>query len=136
MDSILTDTDEATAERLETGYQAATHYNRYVGNIYTGSLYLSLISLLEHHDLRWANNWFIQLWFGSVGEFFSATLVEGFEQHLNHKAHQNSLDQRIELSVEQYEDFFNRFDQLQFDHSKEAASQQNQIFYLERISDN
>ncbi|MCH8646375.1 hydroxymethylglutaryl-CoA synthase [Staphylococcus lugdunensis] len=137
LDSILTDTDETTAERLESGYQAATHYNRYVGNIYTGSLYLSLISLLEHHDLHAGQTiGLFSYGSGSVGEFFSATLVEDFEQHLSHKAHQNSLDQRIELSIEQYEDFFNRFDQLQFDHSKEDASQQNQIFYLESISDN
>ena len=29
----------------------AVYYNRYVGNIYTGSLYLSLISLLENRTL-------------------------------------------------------------------------------------
>ena len=41
-----------------SSYQDAVDYNRYVGNIYTGSLYLSLISLLETRDLkRRTNDW-------------------------------------------------------------------------------
>ena len=47
LDSIINDADETTQERLTSGYEDAVYYNRYVGNIYTGSLYLSLISLLE-----------------------------------------------------------------------------------------
>ncbi|RIL70740.1 hydroxymethylglutaryl-CoA synthase, partial [Staphylococcus cohnii] len=36
LDSILTDdVDEETKTRLTSGYDAATYYNRYVGNIYT-----------------------------------------------------------------------------------------------------
>ena len=36
-----------------SGYwEDAVDYNCYVGNIYTGSLYLSLISLLENRDLQ------------------------------------------------------------------------------------
>jgi 3-hydroxy-3-methylglutaryl CoA synthase len=31
--------DETTQERLRSGYEDAVDYNRYVGNIYTGSLY-------------------------------------------------------------------------------------------------
>ena len=42
-DSIINDADETTQERLTSGYEDAVYYNRYVGNIYTGSLYLSLI---------------------------------------------------------------------------------------------
>ena len=38
----------------------AVDYNRYVGNIYTGSLYLSLISLLENRDLQAGET--IRLW--------------------------------------------------------------------------
>ncbi|MFI3134614.1 hydroxymethylglutaryl-CoA synthase, partial [Staphylococcus warneri] len=51
LESIIDDADETTQERLRAGYEDAVYYNRYVGNIYTGSLYLSLISLLENHEL-------------------------------------------------------------------------------------
>ncbi len=43
LESIIDNADETTQERLRSGYEDAVDYNRYVGNIYTGSLYLSLI---------------------------------------------------------------------------------------------
>ena len=52
LDSIINHADETTQDRLNSSYQDAVDYNRYVGNIYTGSLYLSLISLLETRDLK------------------------------------------------------------------------------------
>src|SRR5699024_12361755 len=92
LDSILTDDiDEQTKERLTSGYDAATYYNRYVGNIYTGSLYLSLISLLEtHHELN-AVNMITLFSYGSdsVGEFFSRNIVEGYRDALVIKVHKN-----------------------------------------------
>ena len=58
LDSIINHADETTQDRLNSSYQDAVDYNRYVGNIYTGSLYLSLISLLETRDLkRRTNDW-------------------------------------------------------------------------------
>ena len=50
-----------------------------MGNIYTGSLYLSLISLLETHKLSAGDNiGLFSYGSGSVGEFFSGKLVEGY----------------------------------------------------------
>ena len=40
-------------------YQDSVNYKRDVGNIYTGSLYLSLISLLEITNLKMTKNLFI-----------------------------------------------------------------------------
>ena len=86
LDSIINDTDETTQSRLTSGYEDAVYYNRYVGNIYTGSLYLSLISLLENRTLTPGQTiGLFSYGSGSVGEFFSATVVEGFEQHLDKK---------------------------------------------------
>src|SRR5690625_3660819 len=42
---ILDEGNEADQQRLQEHYQTSTTYNRNVGNIYTGSLYLSLLSL-------------------------------------------------------------------------------------------
>lgn len=41
-----------TSERLLARYQDSTQYSRRIGNIYTGSLYLGLISLLDYDYFR------------------------------------------------------------------------------------
>ncbi|MCD8826775.1 hydroxymethylglutaryl-CoA synthase [Staphylococcus gallinarum] len=137
LDSILTDDiDEDTKERLTTGYDAATYYNRYVGNIYTGSLYLSLISLLETHNLSAGENiGLFSYGSGSVGEFFSGKLVEGYQNALDIQGHKDLLNNRTEISVDTYETFFKRFDNLEFDHKTELDNEQNSIFYLDSIND-
>lgn len=138
LDSILTeDINTETKERLTTGYDAATYYNRYVGNIYTGSLYLSLISLLETHTELNAGDTIglFSYGSGSVGEFFSGKLVEGYQDALDIEKHKDLLNHRTEISVDTYETFFKRFDNLEFDHDIELANETKGIFYLESISD-
>ena len=101
LESIIDDADETTQERLRAGYEDAVYYNRYVGNIYTGSLYLSLISLLENHELSSGQTiGLFSYGSGSVGEFFSANVVDGYQNHLDIESHQSALKQRQEVSVE------------------------------------
>lgn len=138
LDSILTDEiSDETKERLTEGYEAATYYNRYVGNIYTGSLYLSLISLLETRTLEAGQSiGLFSYGSGSVGEFFSGTLIAGYQDALNIDGHKALLNNRTELSVADYESYFARFDNLEFNHDIELADEQNAIFYLNEINDN
>lgn len=136
LDSIIDHTDETTQERLKSGYEDAVYFNRYVGNIYTGSLYLSLISLLENRNLKGGQTiGLFSYGSGSVGEFFSATLVDGFEKHLDIEGHKALLNHRMEVSVEDYESFFKRFDDLEFNHSVENSERDKDIFYLKEIND-
>lgn len=137
LDSILTDSvDEQTKARLTSGYEDATYYNRYVGNIYTGSLYLSLISLLETHDLSGDDTiGLFSYGSGSVGEFFSGKIVKGYRDALDIQGHKDLLNNRTEISVETYESFFKRFDNLEFDHETELADEPKNFFYLESIND-
>ncbi|MGN4142263.1 hydroxymethylglutaryl-CoA synthase [Staphylococcus equorum] len=137
LDSILTDSvDEQTKARLTSGYEDATYYNRYVGNIYTGSLYLSLISLLETHDLSGDDTiGLFSYGSGSVGEFFSGKIVKGYRDAIDIQGHKDLLNNRTEISVETYESFFKRFDNLEFDHETELADEPKNIFYLESIND-
>lgn len=56
-DGVLPENDNAsltsdTRERLLARYQDSTQYSRRIGNIYTGSLYLGLISLLDYDYFR------------------------------------------------------------------------------------
>ncbi len=93
-------------QTLHQNYLNATTYNRRVGNIYTGSLYLSLISLLDSKSVK--SNERIGLYSygsGSMGEFFSGTLVEKFEDNLI-TTHQEQLDNRNQISIEEYEEDF------------------------------
>lgn len=136
LDSIIDNADETTQERLKSGYEDAVYYNRYVGNIYTGSLYLSLISLLETRNLKGGQTiGLFSYGSGSVGEFFSATLVDGFEKHLDIEGHKALLNNRTEVSVEEYESFFKRFDDLEFNHDIEQSDKDNNLFYLKDIND-
>lgn len=137
LESIIDDADETTQERLRAGYEDAVYYNRYVGNIYTGSLYLSLISLLENHELSSGQTiGLFSYGSGSVGEFFSATVVDGYQNHLDIESHQSALKQRQEVSVEDYETFFKRFDELEFDEQQDKVENDQSIFYLKAINDN
>ncbi|MFC4651633.1 hydroxymethylglutaryl-CoA synthase [Lactococcus nasutitermitis] len=96
-------------EHLLAQYEKGIIYNRRVGNLYTGSLYLSLISLLENSSELVAGDklGLFSYGSGSVAEFFSAELVEGFAEHLRTKAHLALLDGRVQLSIDEYERMFN-----------------------------
>ncbi len=88
-------------------FNDSIYYNQRVGNIYTGSLYLHLISLLENTDLpENAQLGFYSYGSGAVGEFFSAKLVDGYQEHLRKKEHTEMLNQRRKLSIAEYEKIF------------------------------
>lgn len=106
--TILDEGTEATQERLQENYQVSTGYNRIVGNIYTGSLYLSLLSLLEKHKGIEAGSRIGLYSYGSgaVGEFFSGILQPNYKDALKLTNHQEMLANRKEVSVLEYEEIF------------------------------
>ena len=96
-------------DRLMVRYEEAISYSRRVGNLYTGSLYLSLISLLENAETPLKAGDTIGLFSygsGTVAEFFSGVLVDGYEKQLNKEAHKALFDSRKRLSIEEYEEMF------------------------------
>lgn len=97
--------DEETTNRFYDYYESAIVYNKVVGNIYTGSLYLSLISLLEQSEKLTAGARIGMFSYGSgaVGEFFVGELQEGYEKHLLKEEHEELLAARQKLTVEEYE---------------------------------
>ena len=82
-------------------------YGKRVGNIYTGSLYLSLLSLLENCENLNGGDKIGMYSYGSgaVCEFFNLTLVEGFKNHLRCDR-LNDFENRKQLSMEEYENMF------------------------------
>lgn len=102
------DQDQAVTENLETSFEASKQLSRRVGNIYTASLYMSLLSLLENGNL--AAGSLIGLFSygsGAMGEFYSGNLVEGYEKEIDQIKDQAMLDHRKKLTILEYEDVFN-----------------------------
>jgi len=78
-----------------------------VGNLYTGSLYLSLLSLLRHAQLTaGARLGFFSYGSGAEGEFFSGTLQPDYQQGFDDAALTTLLAQRKRVSVADYEDIY------------------------------
>ena len=105
---VLDEGSEADRERLLAHYQTSTIYNKIVGNIYTGSLYLSLLSLLElSHDLKAGDKiGLFSYGSGAVGEFFAGTLQDGFKEALAAAEHGKLFAGRKEVTVKEYEEIF------------------------------
>ncbi|MBM7709335.1 hydroxymethylglutaryl-CoA synthase [Enterococcus lemanii] len=106
--SILeTETSEEQTRLLEQ-YEASICYSRRVGNLYTGSLYLGFISLLENSKTLKEGDriGFFSYGSGSVAELFSGKLVKNYHEHLNTQDHQKLLNQRQALSIREYEQMF------------------------------
>lgn len=105
---VLGEVSEEQQERLSKNYKASTQLNRNVGNIYTGSLYLSFLSLLEHaEDLQAGDRiGFYSYGSGAVAEFFSGRLVEGYRGQLAENGYASQLEERTQVSVPEYEQIF------------------------------
>ncbi|WP_098729936.1 hydroxymethylglutaryl-CoA synthase [Brevibacterium epidermidis] len=93
----------AAAGPRDTGLATSTLYNRRLGNSYTASLYAGLCSLLDHdEDLAGKRIGLFSYGSGSVGEFFTARVVPGYEQHSRRQAVTEALDARVPLSIDEY----------------------------------
>lgn len=103
--------EEGTTEdqkRMLENYQKSIQYNKIVGNIYTGSLYLSLLSLLEQkEELKEGSRiGLFSYGSGAVGEFFTGIMQPGYQTQLNTIQNTDRLSSRRKISVEEYESIF------------------------------
>lgn len=106
--------DEETLSRLTERFQEAIVYNKVVGNIYTGSIFLSLLSLLENSRALETGDQILFYSYGSgaVCEIFSGQLVEDYRDHLQENRLEQ-LNQRTKLSIKEYEQVF--FEEITLD---------------------
>ena len=101
--------DEKTKKRLTENFTAAARYGKEVGNIYTASLYLSLLSLLENAKLPAnAKIGLFSYGSGAMGEFYSGQIVKGYEKNLHTNADQKMINRRQKLTIPKYEQIFNQ----------------------------
>ncbi|MBP1949968.1 hydroxymethylglutaryl-CoA synthase [Virgibacillus litoralis] len=106
--TVLDEGSEDAKERLVANYKISTGYNRNVGNIYTGSLYLSLLSLIEQKDdlAERSRIGLFSYGSGAVGEFFTGILQPNYREHLYVGKHNNLFSARKEVTVPEYEEIF------------------------------
>ena len=105
LESILGDRKDRVARRLRQQLTASQVYSRRVGNLYTGSLYLSLMSLLQNGSLAAGDRiGLFSYGSGAEGEFYTGILEEGYQKYLNDI--ETDLAQRQKVSVTEYERLF------------------------------
>lgn len=105
--TVLEEGTEETQERLQQHFQDSTVYSRRVGNIYTASLYLGLLSLLENANMKAGDRiGLFSYGSGAVGEFFTGVLQPEYGKHLQVDKHQKLFNEREKVSIEAYETIF------------------------------
>lgn len=106
LEGLLKDRNDEVAQRLRAQLTASQLFSRQVGNLYTGSLYLSLMSLLQNSDLRAGSRiGLFSYGSGAEGEFYTGILEDGYEHYMNNI--QEELKHRHQVSVAEYEKLFN-----------------------------
>lgn len=100
--------DEQQAALLDE-FEASRVYNKRIGNLYTGSLYLSLYSLLENSQSLQAGDRIGMFSYGSgaEGEFYSLTLQPHFNSGLVTGQIESLLANRQYVTISDYEKIFN-----------------------------
>ncbi|MCJ2160777.1 hydroxymethylglutaryl-CoA synthase [Lentilactobacillus kefiri] len=100
--------DSPHSQKLLKAFDQSKQYNAHVGNLYTGSLYLSLLSLLSNSTDLHANDRIGLFSYGSgaQGEFYSATIAETMDSRRLASQVDSVLSDRIKLSVPEYEKMY------------------------------
>lgn len=121
-------------EQLQANFHQSILYSQKVGNIYTGSLFLGLLSLLENSSTLKTGDRIALFSYGSgaVSEIFSGQLVAGFKQRFQTNRIE-MLNNRTPLSIPDYEKIF--FEEAQLDQNGSASfmNYENQNFALAEI---
>lgn len=106
LEALLGQRTDPTAQRMREQLTAEQAYCRQVGNLYTGSLYLGLMSLLQNGQAQAGDRLgLFSYGSGAEGEFYSGIVQDGFATHLNDV--QTDLAARHQVSIDEYERLFN-----------------------------
>ncbi|MBY7145615.1 hydroxymethylglutaryl-CoA synthase [Levilactobacillus brevis] len=127
---LPTATPEHQAQ-LTAAFEASQADNRDVGNLYTGSLYLSFLSLLRHGHLQAGQRiGFFSYGSGAEGEFFSGLIQLNYRQGFDDAGLTDLLANRRAVSVAEYEQLYNQ--QLSSDGQdmQLAVGQEQAPYYL------
>ncbi|RRD38936.1 hydroxymethylglutaryl-CoA synthase [Leptotrichia sp. OH3620_COT-345] len=121
-------------DKFLKNFESSIVYNQKIGNIYTGSLYLSLLSLLENSNNLKSGDSIAMYSYGSgaVGEIFSVTLAENFKKSLRIDR-KTEFSKRHRLSVNEYEKIFFEEITVNEEGNFDLNNSDDSIFSLEKI---
>lgn len=106
LEGALGDRHDQVATRLRTALTASQLYCRQVGNVYTGSLYLALLSFLQNGQVNAGDRLgLFSYGSGAEGEFYTGIVQPHFLDHTNDV--QAMLQKRHQVLITEYEDMFN-----------------------------
>ena len=135
LEGLLQDDHSSHAERLRKQLTASQAYSRKVGNLYTGSLYLGLMSLLQNGEIKAGNRiGLFSYGSGAEGEFYTGIVQPHFDQYLNDVP--TDLSQRQQVTVTDYERQFNEQLGMETGDVEFDLSSDNETFILAGQKDN
>ncbi|WP_334332252.1 MULTISPECIES: hydroxymethylglutaryl-CoA synthase [unclassified Companilactobacillus] len=118
---------------LTSRYQASIRFSREVGNLYTGSLYLGLLSYLINGAKANENLLMFSYGSGAVGELYSAKIQPTFAQGFDQAGILKMLDDRQKMSIADYEKMY----QVEYENGTIVdPATVSEKFYLSEIKDN
>lgn len=145
LDAILGDQNDPHSVLMRTQLAASQALSRQVGNLYTGSLYLALLSLLTRsHNLQSGDRiGLFSYGSGAQGEFFAGILQADFKEMVRQADVEKLIMARKQVSVPEYERLFraqigynskNVFLDLSQDHEKyvlQGQQDQKRIYLIQ-----
>lgn len=135
LNTITSEEPDHIKNQLLEKFNDSIIYSQKVGNIYTGSLFLGLLSLLENNKDLYAGDKIALYSYGSgaVAEIFSMTLAKNFKNSLNFNRLKD-FNKRTRLTVDEYEKMF--FEDTTPDAEGNLSfneKEDNSLFYLDGI---
>ena len=123
------------ADQWQEAYQYSIMLGKQVGNIYTGSLYLSLISSLIYNPQLKAGDSLALFSYGSgaVAEILLGSLQAGFDQEIDSEAILNHFDRRKKLSIDEYETMYRQAINNMEGQDIQCEQPTEPGFYLEKV---
>jgi hydroxymethylglutaryl-CoA synthase len=105
--ALVNNLEKPSEQEIAQKLNDSLTYSRIIGNCYTASLYLGLLSLLEHRqDLAHQRIGLYSYGSGCIGEFFSVKITPGYSAHLKTTTHKNLLEHRKNLDQATYESYY------------------------------
>lgn len=135
--SIIDEADEEQQANLKKEFEQGRIYNENVGNLYTGSLYLNFLSLINNSDDLQSGDRIALFSYGSgaQGEFFPMKLKDNFRNDELAKSLDEALKSRKQVSVEEYEEIFTNWIPIADGDIKLDTSNDKAEFFLEGVKD-
>jgi hydroxymethylglutaryl-CoA synthase len=100
---------ELETDVIDSQIQDSLLYNKLMGNSYAAALFIGFTSLIENRseDMAGKKIGFFSYGSGCVAEFFSGSLVDGYQQYLFTDNHQSMLNAREEIDYQRYLELYN-----------------------------